>query len=483
MAEDRCLLISNLTTYLPQWQVKGRVIDRSPLREIKNGASIFHVDIVDAKGSTIRAKFWNAAATKFHSTLEVGKVFIFSRGRVILADKKYNNLPGDYELSFDRDSVITSCEDDGKIRSRRRATYTVLRDIRNSTRETPYQVDLLVVVKDVGAISQVTTKHGTELARRNIRVVDDSYLGLDITTWGELAEKGDSMFVVDTVASITEVAIKDWKGTTTGSTSRNTAVTTEFDDAERAKKLQDWYNTEGISTSFASMTTANAEVTERSFIREELDIYDIIAREAEPEPSSNVAYVCKAWTSKIYHVNREHEPLTLMYPPCPSCKKKLNEQNGLYNCLACGSDDVKPEWKWIITAQVMDSTGVLNVKFFGDLATHVIGYPAKEVREWTDAAKQSHFDHHCLTKELTIVLRRGKESYGGKEKYIYSAVMCSPLDFTRETAVLLEKIRAAVPDATAHTKSRKTRRDSLSMEVDTESVPKHVKTEAPNISS
>lgn len=79
--------IKNITTYTSNWTIKARVIDKAPLRQLRDTMHIMHVDIVDkhvsaalqcfnlySQGDTIRAKFWGKAAIKWDEVLQKGKV-------------------------------------------------------------------------------------------------------------------------------------------------------------------------------------------------------------------------------------------------------------------------------------------------------------------------------------------------------------------------------------------------------------------------
>ncbi|CDI75557.1 hypothetical protein EPH_0022470 [Eimeria praecox] len=151
---ERFLSISSLNPYVHRWQIKARVVDKSPLQTTKNNSKFFHVDVTDSAGDLIRAKFWGDAAEKWHGALEKGKVrpisfvrrwiaetvgipvaaahtaavqrfsglqvYCFSRGRVNVANKRFSTLSNNYELSFSTEADIKPAEDDGSIHAKRR---------------------------------------------------------------------------------------------------------------------------------------------------------------------------------------------------------------------------------------------------------------------------------------------------------------------------------------------------------------------------
>ena len=64
------------------------------------------VDLVDELGTEIRATIFNDAVDKFSPLLEVGRVYIVSRGRVKAANRQYSMVNNDYEITLDSHSVV-----------------------------------------------------------------------------------------------------------------------------------------------------------------------------------------------------------------------------------------------------------------------------------------------------------------------------------------------------------------------------------------
>lgn len=55
---------------------------------------------MDSRNDQISIKFFNDAVDEHFAKLEKGKCYIFSRGSVRLADKRFSSINADYELSL-----------------------------------------------------------------------------------------------------------------------------------------------------------------------------------------------------------------------------------------------------------------------------------------------------------------------------------------------------------------------------------------------
>lgn len=82
-----------LSPYSP---LSFQVVNKTPKRSFsgRGGAasSVFTAELVDEEGGTIEGTFWRDSADKYYDALEVGHVYVFSRGSVKPANKKYSQV-------------------------------------------------------------------------------------------------------------------------------------------------------------------------------------------------------------------------------------------------------------------------------------------------------------------------------------------------------------------------------------------------------
>eukprot|EP01025_Chloroclados_australasicus_P032982 TRINITY_DN3350_c0_g1_i2.p3 TRINITY_DN3350_c0_g1~~TRINITY_DN3350_c0_g1_i2.p3 ORF type:complete len:124 (-),score=18.60 TRINITY_DN3350_c0_g1_i2:83-454(-) len=78
--------------------IKAKISAKYPMREINSNNEVFKVfsvELVDQEGSKMEATFWREQAEKYDKILEVGQVYMFSKFKVKLANRKYSRVDED----------------------------------------------------------------------------------------------------------------------------------------------------------------------------------------------------------------------------------------------------------------------------------------------------------------------------------------------------------------------------------------------------
>lgn len=100
--------IEGLSPYQNNWTIKARVTQKSDIKTWSNQrgeGKLFNVTLMDETGE-IRATGFNAVVDELYEKLEEGKVYYISKARVNLAKKKFSNVQNDYEMSFEKNTVV-----------------------------------------------------------------------------------------------------------------------------------------------------------------------------------------------------------------------------------------------------------------------------------------------------------------------------------------------------------------------------------------
>ncbi|CDJ26845.1 replication factor-A C terminal domain-containing protein, putative [Eimeria mitis] len=408
---ERFLSISSLNPYVHRWQIKARVVDKSPLQTTKNNSKFFHVDVTDSAGDLIRAKFWGDAAEKWHGALEKGKVYCFSRGRVNVANKRFSTLSNNYELSFSTEADIKPAEDDGLC-------SMPLRTIFNSTRECPFPTDVLAVVVDVQPISSVTARSsGEELKRRVLKVRDKSQMEMEISLWGEQVDCITETTALPQVYGLTALNIRDWRGARSASTTKSSQILKagagllSAEEETSAAEMLQWYITTGSSLSFLSMSRGGplgeGAPSERKPVQE-MGIKEI---KDKNEPG---IYAFVAQVRRVYWKPRQQQ------------QQQGQQQQDIYTYAAC------PSWQ------------------------SLLGCPASEVRCWNTEKKEEFFDWHSILKSFfRVTVKAEFDTYNGEQRMRYTALRVDPLDQHSFAVLLHQQLKAAVPTLTDFAASKK----------------------------
>ena len=101
--------IEALSPYAHKWTIKARCTNKSDIKNWhnKNGeGKLFSVNLLDESGE-IRGTGFNEQCDQLYEVFREGGVYyITSPCRVQMAKKQFTNLNNDYELTFERETVV-----------------------------------------------------------------------------------------------------------------------------------------------------------------------------------------------------------------------------------------------------------------------------------------------------------------------------------------------------------------------------------------
>jgi replication factor A1 len=215
-ADTSVMPISSLNPYTNKWTIKARITNKSDIRRWSNAkgeGQLFNIELLDATGGEIRGTFFKENCEKWYPILEQGKVYTFSGGQLKVADRKYNNLKSDYEISFNTHTEINPTvggdEDDAiKLVQYHFVNIAALGDAAlNAT------VDVLVVVRAASDCSEIVSakQGGKILFKRDLTVYDASGCECRLTMWGDKAQ-ADADQLVNQILGIKSVRVGEYNG-------------------------------------------------------------------------------------------------------------------------------------------------------------------------------------------------------------------------------------------------------------------------------
>ncbi len=69
-----------------------------------------------------------------------------------------------------------------------------------------------------------------------------------------------------------------------------------------------------------------------------------------------------------------------VYPACPNCKKKLDEEGGQFKCASCGEVEA-PEYRMLYKVTIDDGSGSIPITLFGEAGEELLGMTAAEAQD------------------------------------------------------------------------------------------------------
>ncbi|XP_034238791.1 replication protein A 70 kDa DNA-binding subunit [Thrips palmi] len=365
--------IASLTPYQNKWVIKARVTSKGPKRSWSNAkgeGSLFSFDLVDDSGE-IRVTAFREQCTKFHDMIEVGKVYLITKGTLKTANKMYSNLNNDYELNLNNESQILPVPEDDDGVPQIKFNFVPLDQI--EIIEPNMLVDVIGVVKTPGEVTTFTSKStNKEFKKREVTIVDKTNTAIHLTLWGSQAEEFDG-------SNQPVVAVKGGKVNEFGggkSVSLPASATfLENPDIPEAHQLKGWYDGDGSSANFKLLS----QRTGGTGMGSDADLITIKeARDKGLGSGGKTEYY--STKASIVMIKSENA----MYNACPgeNCNKKvIDQQNGLYRCEKCNRDYPNYKPRLLLSMNVGDWSDNTWVTLFQEQAEEVLGQTSASLDE------------------------------------------------------------------------------------------------------
>ena len=210
-----------------RWTIKARVTSKSDVRTWSNAkgeGSLFSIEVLDSTGTDVRATFFKEAVDRFYDTLEEGRVYTFSGGRLKVANAQWNTCKSSVEITFDQNAEIRLDDDTGDIQQQ---LYEFVKIAELENVEPGQSVDVIAVVRSVGeATTIISKKSGQELLKCEMVLADNSGADVNLTVWGERATKAKALYSNNPVVAFRRARLSDFGGRSL-STSHQGAVTVQ----------------------------------------------------------------------------------------------------------------------------------------------------------------------------------------------------------------------------------------------------------------
>lgn len=355
--------IEGLSPYAHKWTIKARVSYKSDIKtwhKATGDGKLFSVNFLDETGE-IRATGFNDQVDQFYDLLQDGQVYyISSPCRVQLAKKQFSNLPNDYELTFERDTVIEMAEDQTNV-PQVRFNFCGIQALNDVVKDTT--VDVIGVLQKAGDVETFNSKNtNKDYSKRELTIVDDSGFSVRVTLWGQTATGFDP--IPESVIAFKGVRVSDFGGKSLSLLSSGTMAVDP--DIPEAHRLKGWYDASGRTDKFMTHNsgTMGAATGRKADDKNIFQVKDSgLGMGEEPE-----YFTLKA---TIVYIKQD----TFCYPACRSegCNKKVTQVDNGWRCEKCDLVHDRPEYRYIMSVNVNDHTGQLWLTCFDETARVIMG--------------------------------------------------------------------------------------------------------------
>ncbi|EEP80840.1 conserved hypothetical protein [Uncinocarpus reesii 1704] len=406
--------IEALSPYSHKWTIKARCTNKSAIKtwHNRNGEGrLFNVNLLDDSGE-IRATAFKEQCDLLYPLFEEGSVYyISSPCRVQMAKRGFSNVNNDYELTFEKDTVIEKAENNDDV-PQMRFNFTNIGGLQSVEKGTT--IDFLGVLKSVDQVTEVPSKAtGKRYTKRELTLVDDTGFSVRLTIWGNMANTFDVM--PDSVIAFKGVKVSDFGGRSLSLLSSGTI--TADPDIEEAHKLKGWYDAQGKFDQF-TFHAFSENATGATGSRQDPPKTIVEVRDEQLGMSEKPDYF--ALRATVVFIKQDN----ICYPACVQerCNKKVIQlDSGEWLCEHCEKSTPQPEYRYILSANLSDHTGQLWVNCFDEVGRSLMGITANSLMEMKEnddkVASEAILDANC--KMWNFKCRAKLDNFQDTERLIF----------------------------------------------------------------
>ncbi|OJZ88852.1 replication factor A 1, Rfa1 [Aspergillus piperis CBS 112811] len=429
--------IEAISPYSHKWTIKARCTSKTNIKTWHNRNTegrLFSVNLLDDSGE-IRATGFNDQCDMLYDVFQEGGVYYISNCRVQIAKKQFTNLNNDYELTFERDTVVEKAEDQSDV-PQVRFNFTSIGDLQSVEKDTT--IDVIGVLKEDMGVSQITSKTTNKpYNKRELVMVDNTGFSVRLTIWGTTAQNFNAL--PESVIAFKGVKVSDFGGRSLSLLSSGSMAVDP--DIEEAHKLKGWYDAQGRDENFSSHASllGAASSTMKS------DQFKTIAQIREEQLGMSEEAVYFSLKATVIYIKQDN--MSFAYPACLSekCNKKVTELDpGQWRCERCDKTHPRPDYRYIMHVNVSDHTGQLWLSCFDDVGKLMMDMSANQLMELfqTDekAAGDAFQDANCRTWNFRC--RAKIDHFGEQQRIRYQVSSANPINYSQEASRLADLIES-----------------------------------------
>ncbi|GJM87024.1 hypothetical protein PR202_ga02936 [Eleusine coracana subsp. coracana] len=395
-APARIIPISQLNPYQGRFAIKARVTAKGEIRRYHNAkgdGKVFSFDLLDSDGGEIRVTCFNALVDRFYEAVEVGKVYVVSRGNLKPAKKGYNHL----------NCVVTS----------------------------------------VNPTTTIQRKNGMETQKRAITLKDMSGRSVEVTMWGDFCNREGSQLQqmvesgVFPVLAVKAGKVNDYSGKSVGTISSSQLLINP--DLAEAHCLRQWFDCGGRGASTQSISRDFTPAASRNEIRKTVTQIkdDGLGQGDKPDWVTVKAALTFLKTDSF------------CYTACPNmigdrqCNKKVTKSDsGNWLCDKCNQDFPECDYRYLLQLQIQDHTGTTWATAFQESGQELLGCSARDLYMFkeNDDPRFSETLIQCLHQDYLLRLKVKEETYGDDRRIKNTVAKVERINPVVESRLLLDGI-------------------------------------------
>ncbi|KAI3410646.1 Replication protein A subunit, partial [Psidium guajava] len=443
-APARIIPIAALNPYQGRWAIKARVTAKGDLRRYNNArgdGKVFSFDLLDSDGGEIRVTCFNAVVDRFFDIIEIGKVYLISKGSLKPAQKNFNHLKNEWEILLEATSTVDVCPEEDASIPQQQFSFRPISDI--EIVESNSIIDVIGVVVSVNPSVPILRKNGMETQRRILNLKDGSGRTVELTLWGEFCNReGQKLHEMIDFGCFPVLAVKAGKVSDFSGKSIGTVSSTQLfinPDIPEACSLRSWFDFGGKDAASLSISREIMPGGSKNEIRKTVSQIKAegLGRSDKPDWVTVKATVSFIKTD------------TFCYTACPlmigdrQCNKKaVRSGNTRWLCDRCNQEFEECEYRYLLQVQIQDHTGLTWVTAFQETGEEILGFSAKELfmLKKQDDERFAETVRSKLFYQFLFRLKIKEETYGDEQRVKITVVKADKVNYSLESQHMLDLI-------------------------------------------
>uniref|UniRef100_UPI00358E7679 replication protein A 70 kDa DNA-binding subunit-like n=1 Tax=Myxine glutinosa TaxID=7769 RepID=UPI00358E7679 len=431
----RVVPISCLNPYQNKWTIRARVTNKTSIKTWSNPRGegrLFSIDLTD-EGGEIRATAFTDQCDKFHSLIELNKVYFISRATLKAANKQFTSLKNDYEMTFNSDTTVVPCEGpEAAGLPGVSYAFTPISDLAAKNKDT--LIDVLGVCSSVEEPSKIMIKSSNrETTKREVQLVDQSNASVKLTIWGEDAEAFDGSGCP--VLAVKGARVSDFNGCSLSLLRSSLMVTNP--QLPEAFRLRGWFDREGHAMDVLSLSN------QRGGVMTGPDSWKTLAQAKLENLGHGEKADYYSVKATVLFIKKDN----CLYQACTQgdCRKKvLDLGNGMYRCEKCDRENTSFVHRMILQVNIADYTDSQWVTCFQETAEIILGQTTAHIGELRNSDEQAFDDIFQNANFVSLIfrLRVKLENFHDESRIKATVVEATPIDHTVYARQLIDRIRA-----------------------------------------
>jgi len=435
--------IASITPYQNKWTIKARITSKGDIRtwnKASGSGKLFSMDLMDESGE-IRVTAFKEQCDAFYDKAIVGKVYYISNCSVKAANKQYSKLNNEYELTFKDMGTMDLCEDASDVPTMT-YNFAAIADLTGCAKDTT--VDIMGVCKNAGDLTNLVSRAGKELTKREIILVDKSATEVALTLWGTTAESFDG--VGNPIVAAKGCRVSDYNGVTVsgGDIMINP-------DLDLAHELKGWWDNEGSSVSTSSITVQGMRSGGGGGDQANKMIGEV-KQENLGYGSDRGEYYSTTATITFFSKDKA------LYKACGDqadgreCNKKVVENgDGTYRCEKCAKDKSDFKWRIMLQMNMADSTDNTWASCFQETAEKILSVTSSDLGRYleTDEEQYNSIFLDATFKTYIFRMRVKSDTYNDETKLKHTVVAADEImwpDYCKKLINEIESMGGTLPE-------------------------------------